>query len=281
MKKKWLTLLALLCCGSVALGISACKEENQEHEHAFGDWIQTETHHIKACDCGAEEKVSHTYDEAGKCTVCGVWYGTDGLEYSLLRQNGEYVYEVKSRGSAADTEIVIPSFYNGKKVTSIGYKAFSTFDVDDSLKNLPPITKITLPNTITSIKSRAFEGCDKVENIIIPDTVTFIGTEAFNCCVKLSSIVIPDGVTSIGDYAFNYCSNLTSIIIPDSVTSIGEYAFYSCTGLTSATFENPNGWFVSTSSAATNGTNLTLTDPSTNATYLTSTYQSYYWKRNR
>jgi len=43
------------------------------------------------------------------------------------------------------------------------------------------------------------------------------------------------------------------------------------------TFEDPTGWYVSTSYNATSGTDLTLTDTATNATYLKSTYYNYYW----
>ena len=90
-------------------------------------------------------------------------------------------------------------------------------------------------------------------------------------------------VTGIGDSAFYNCTGLTSVTIPDSVTSIGQYAFYGCTGLTSVTFENTTGWWCSTSSTATSGTSIiassALANASTAATYLTDTYDSYYWKR--
>ena len=86
-------------------------------------------------------------------------------------------------------------------------------------------------------------------------------------------------MTKLGGYAFHYVRNLTTIIIPNSVTSIEWYAFKGCCSLTSVTFENTSGWFVSTSSTATSGTNIDVTNPSTNANYLKNTYNNYYWKK--
>lgn len=73
--------------------------------------------------------------------------------------------------------------------------------------------------------------CFSLTSINIPDTVTSIGSSAFRGCESLTSINIPDSVTSIGDSAFSWCESLTNINIPDSVTSIGESAFCGCKNL--------------------------------------------------
>ena len=75
-------------------------------------------------------------------------------------------------------------------------------------------------------------------------------------------------------------SNAKILVISDEVTSIGGHTFDGCTELISVTFENTTGWFTAGSSSATSGTNMTVTNPSTNATNLKSTYKDYYWKRN-
>ena len=139
--------------------------------------------------------------------------------------------------------------------------------------------ELVIPDEVTAIPAYAFRG-QAITSIVIPDSVTSIGEHAFYGCTGLTSIVIPNSVTSIGDGAFRKCTSLTSIVIPDSVTTIGDYAFYECSSLTSVTFEDPNGWYVSTSSTATSGTIvtiLTLTDASTNATYFKGAYYNYYW----
>ena len=94
---------------------------------------------------------------------------------------------------------------------------------------------ITIPDSITQIKTSAFKNCAKITNITIPDSVTNIGDWAFFECSGLTSVTIPSSVTNIGEYAFSWCSGLTSVTIPDGVTSIGNEAFRGCSGLTSVT----------------------------------------------
>ena len=169
----------------------------------------------------------------------------------------------------------------GNSVTSIGVEAFrdcsslesitvdSGNSVYDSRNNCNAIIE-TATNTL-------IVGCKET---VIPNTVTSIGDRAFYYCSALTSITIPDSVTSIGDWAFFDCSKLTSIIIPNRVTTIGVYAFYYCSELTSATFENTKGWICNSSANSTTGTELLATDladTATAATYLRSSYSSYYW----
>ena len=97
---------------------------------------------------------------------------------------------------------------------------------------------ITLPNSVTSIRSVAFRGCSGLTSINIPNSVTSIGYYAFRGCSGLTSINIPNSVTSIGNEAFSGCSGLTSIHIPNSVTSIGSEGFRGCISLTSVTLPN-------------------------------------------
>ena len=196
-----------------------------------------------------------------------------GCQNSVIPNDGS----VTSIGSSAFencsllTSITIPD-----SVTSIGSYAFY---------NCSGLTNVLFGENsqLTSIGSYAFENCSSLTSIVISDSVTSIGYRAFYNCSGLTSIEIPSSVTSIGDRAFENCSSLTSITIPDSVTSIGNYAFYGCSSLTNVTFENTSGWWVSTSSSASSGTSISesdLADPSTAATYLTSTYYNYYWKRS-
>ena len=114
---------------------------------------------------------------------------SQGLEMTLS-EDGTY-YEVSGIGECKDSNIVIPSEYEGIPVTRIGDMAFS--------------------------------GCD-IESIVLPDTVTIIGDGAFwNCAI--ASIILPDTFTIIGDHAFYLCHQLKEINIPNSVTHIGAQAF--------------------------------------------------------
>ena len=92
-------------------------------------------------------------------------------------------------------------------------------------------TEYTIPNSVTTIGSYAFDDCSNLTSVTIPNSVTTIGESAFSGCRSLTSVTIPNSVTTIGKYAFIYCRSLTSVTIPNSVTTIGDYAFYSCSSL--------------------------------------------------
>jgi hypothetical protein len=75
-----------------------------------------------------------------------------------------------------------------------------------------------------------------VTSVTIPNSVISINTDAFEQSPSLTSVTIGDGVIGIGAYAFNDCASLTSITIPRSVLTIFAYAFSDCTSLTSVYF---------------------------------------------
>ena len=108
-------------------------------------------------------------------------------------------------------------------------------------------------------------GC---QNSTIPDGVEIIKEYAFSGCKGLREITLPNSIKDIQQYAFGWCDNLTTINIPENVTSIGERAFTN-SGLTNVTFENIY-WKVGDMS-------FNLSNPSTNAKMLTTTYADKTW----
>ena len=68
----------------------------------------------------------------------------------------------------------------------------------------------------------------KEENITIPETVTKIKSEAFKDYISLQKITIKGNLTSIGDRAFANCSALNDINIPSTVTTWGKDIFSGC-----------------------------------------------------
>lgn len=144
---------------------------------------------------------------------------SEGLAFTAIDGG----YEVSGIGTCEDTDIVIPSSYNNRPVTSIGSYAFMDFE---------SLTSIVIPDSVTNIEHSAFYGCDNLTSVTIGNGVTSIGSDAFYNCSSLMSVTIGNGVRGIGDWAFDSCTSLTSITIPDSVTSIGFDAFKGCTSLT-------------------------------------------------
>lgn len=106
-----------------------------------------------------------------------------GLEFV---SNGDGTCSVFGVGTCTDTDIKIPSVYNGEKVARIGAVAFC--------------------------------GCSNLTSIMIPDSVTSIGIHAFNGCTGLTSISIPNSVTSIGKFAFMGCTSLKNITMGNGMS---------------------------------------------------------------
>ncbi len=221
--------------------------------HSMGAWTTvtaatctsngTEKRTCTKCGHAETQTVTggHKYEE-GICIYCDDLQ-TKGLAYTL--DGGTYT--VLGIGNCKDTDIHIPSKYNGIAVTRISESAFENCN----------LTSVTIPDSVISIFSGAFYGNrlanviignsvetigmfafygNQLTNITIPDSVTTIGDSAF-ASNRLTSITIPDSVTGIGDYAFED-NQLTSVMIPNSVTELGQSAFENCTNLKSVTIGN-------------------------------------------
>ena len=256
--------------------------EINPNAHNFGNWIKNEgaDTHTRVCSYNNEhtatescrggtatcieqavcEKCNAKYGELAKhdykdgvCIVCGNRRPSEGLAYSL--NSDENGYTVTGIGTCTDKELIIPSEYDAKPVTSIGSSAFS---------RCTGLTSVTIPDSVTSIGNYAFSNCTGLTSITIPNSVTSIGYDAFSntswynnqpnglvyagkVAYKYkgtmpinTSIVLKEGTLGITDSAFSGCEGLTSVTIGNSVTSIGSSAFAGCTGLTSITVAKGN-----------------------------------------
>ncbi|MBQ2989293.1 MAG: leucine-rich repeat protein [Clostridia bacterium] len=193
---------------------------------------------------------------------------TEGLAFT---SNGNGTCYVSGIGTCSEeADIVIPSEYQGERVTGIGAYAFGHCINLNSITIPEGVTEIAegafiysglktviMPQSVTSLGGAVFRGCTNLTDVMIPmeltsipdnafrDTglthatipsgVTGIGSHAFSGCEALTDITIPSGVTMIGEGAFGNCSNLRSVTIPEGVMEMGELAFGSCTGLESVT----------------------------------------------
>lgn len=169
-------------------------------------------------------------------------YYTKGLKFS---GDTVTVYDGSSRA------VVVPSKIDGEVITTIGENAFYR------TSELPGITSVSLPDTVTTISKRAFYDCkylvtagltenvteigeyafyrnERLKSVGDISKVTSIGKGAFQGCKVLDGITLPETLSSLGSYAFEGCTSLTAITVPVKVTAIGEYTFSGCTSLKTA-----------------------------------------------
>ena len=144
----------------------------------------------------------------------------NGINYYFNSATKEATVTSKSGGY--ERHVVIPETvtFDGinYSVTSIGTKAF---------QGCYNLFTIKIPNSVVSIEREAFDGCSTLYSVTLGNNLEIIGEDAFNRCESLKTIDIPNSVTTIGLAAF-YESGLTSIVIPDNVTTIEMLAFGYC-----------------------------------------------------
>ena len=299
MKKLLTTLFIVFALSTCLFTLSACELE-LNHVHSYTTQVVEPTcteqgYTTYVCECGDTYKVyvnalghsftnyvsdnNATYEADGtktaKCDNCNQTdtiidegsklISSQGLEYELNSDGQSYC--VMGIGTCEDTNIVIPSIYENKPVTSIGERAFASCRITNI---------IIIPNSVTSIGNQAFSYCGNLTSIEIPNNVTSIGEGAFLGCESLTNInvdenntvykdidgnlyskdgkrliqyavgksqtsfTIPNGVESIGIGAFAGYRSLTTIEIPNSVTSIVDGALVHCPDLTNINVDENN-----------------------------------------
>ncbi len=128
----------------------------------------------------------------------------DGASYCLI-----------GVGSCTDTDIVIPSEYQGKPVAAIMAYAFA---------NCTRLTSVVIPDSITRVISDYHGGGAEDSGSV------------FSGCTNLTYADLGKGLTEIPPCMFYECTNLTDITLSNRVMSIGWLAFTGCSRLSSITF---------------------------------------------
>ena len=157
---------------------------------------------------------------------------TSNLPNAQSGFNYEFKYELNEDYTASliVANAINSAHYEGAEVTVLGtitYKGedYTVTTVGEEAFRYSHVKIVHLPETITTIKPRAFIYCYYAEEINIPANVTSLGENAFWTCHALKEINIPKGITEIPNGAFNQCWGVTEFTIPTHVTTIGESAF--------------------------------------------------------
>lgn len=157
-------------------------------------------------------------------TLYAKW--TEGFSLGLsYQQNKDKTYSV-SKGSAMDSEMIIPSKHNGANVTELASNGFL---------NLPSMKSIFIPNTVTKIGVSCFQLCTGLTVVNIPESVTHLDVNAFYDCRNLESVTLSNNIKNIESNTFYNCGKLMNVAMPDHLTGIGTYAFANCTSLQTLT----------------------------------------------
>ena len=167
--------------------------------------------------------------------------GTDTYKYEYTVNDGNATITkfLGPVGSANPNfyDIKIPSELGGHPVTGLGEYSFAAnpYDGHQGTPLCSKIRSVTIPQSVTSIGDRAFDGCSALTTLSLGEKIKTIGNCAFENCTSLTGVTIPQSVTSIGYYAFEGCTNLNPLTIKGPITSMGNYAFAGSTYLTSLT----------------------------------------------
>ena len=169
------------------------------------------------------------YKDSGQPSkfVGNLWY--DSLAYEV-RFGEKSAKLIRSGNYQTFKHVVIPS-----SVELWGEDCAVNQIDKEVFKDMPALTSIEMPESVTTIGESAFEGCTGLTSIKLPEGLTCIESNTFKGCSGLTSLEIPKSLTTIGLDAFSSCRGLTSIEVPEGVTSIEPGAFHSCSGLKSIT----------------------------------------------
>lgn len=216
---------------------------------AFEDAVSEEVEMYLDDDGSSEENLSTTegLEDANEN------YGEDDAdliaEAQLFAGDSDFIIEngILKQYNGTDAVVTIPD-----GVTIIGEGAFHWNDTLTEVKipntvtvidknafwDCSNLTKVNIPNSVTMIESWAFMDCN-LQNVTIPKSVKTIGSLAFDGNAGMETVTIENGVENIGYLAFRDCKKLTEVTVPQSVKDWNGGLFDGCTGLVNVTLPIP------------------------------------------
>lgn len=160
-----------------------------------------------------EANITVTTKDQNKTATCKIYAMPQNAKFGKCGDNAWWkfndgVFTVWGNGAVTDTKdfasykTKTTSVVVEKRITEIG--GFSGFTI---------LTDISFSESIKSIKSSAFQDCEKLEKIDLTKGMEEIGDWAFAGCVKLNNITLGENITKIGYNAFAGCSGLKKVMM--------------------------------------------------------------------
>lgn len=133
--------------------------------------------------------------------------------------------------TVSDNKATITAYSGSAEMLSIpstlgGYSVCAL--ADGAFQNNLTVSRITVPDSVSSIGARCFYGCVRLKTVILPASVTQIAEKTFANCTALERLTVSGALTHIYRDAFSYCTSLQSFILQPSLNYIGDNAFLSC-----------------------------------------------------
>ena len=225
MKKRIFTLLALILCVVMCIGLVACGGSESSPPE------------LPPSEGGDEAPPSE--GETPPSENEGTTEGYSGLEFSYSEDS---TYILVDMSNCTGTDVVVPSTYNGVPVTRIYGSAFESY---------PELKSIYIPESIEDVDAFDLKACTKLECITVDEKnqtyMSINGSLYKKNPMTLEYYVhrngeteftVPDEVEKIGSSAFDGASALTKIILSKSVTEIYKYSFDGCSNLQYNEYDN-------------------------------------------
>ena len=102
---------------------------------------------------------------------------------------------------------------------------------DYAFYRLTAMERLVLPQGVSGIGIRAFDGCTGLTELDLPESVSVIRENAFSGCTSLRSIRFGTGLTEIGINAFLGCISLEEVTLPASLSALPDSCFADCRSL--------------------------------------------------
>lgn len=176
-------------------------------------------------DCWTRNSVEWLFDAdtvKSDITLSAKWIAADSLFTYQPSEDASYAIITGTKLDSAD-RLRLPATISGLPVRAVAPSAFAGTSSEK-------FAEITLPESITIIGEKAFEGCTGIA-ITPAGKLTEIGSQAFLNCDSLTAVSFGDDLEIIPYEAFAGCSSLKSLVFPSSLKTIEENAFAGCSSV--------------------------------------------------